>query len=918
MKTGFFYSKSTELYIARKPLKIDSRVKKAADKSNVDMSWDDSGRINFIDFDNTKKLLANLGAILLSPVEYWKVLADAEEVKDIEMVEELTSERYCEWLDRVYMEEGGYLEHPKVTGKFTYSEDKHEDTAPHGRPGWFSPDNNIDYEEGMPQKVELFREKHTTHWKYWSPDFSVTKLTALAPIRGYVTSVGKPSLDLGIPVDSKQPVMMVRECRKEPLELPVPKEILDEVNELLQPYSELAEDLKIKSKYNPVAKQKNKVIDFINKHGKLFRKSKELEVYRTREQLFNMLGFLKLECEDSKELHKVAKVLSEAEGTLKYNNLIEFIKTSKQRLDEALNGGKDVIFVMGHKNPDTDTTMSCLFEAWRNHVLDRGAIEYIPLTQNHKIPEEVVALLGEGIAKHIMLDREKLYIKAKKTGLARWISVDQNREPEVQKYFVSIVDHHVVSEVAKHQDIPKTMELSGSCIALVTQKLLGMGLSVDEKLARLLYGTALMDTENRVAHKMTYKDRLIMDHLKEISETENDDEFYSYLMSFLLNTDDPHVLFKRDYKEDWGFGFAVAKIKRGFDKDGKTLKKNLVKEAVKLAEQNNLEKNFPMTVLRITDYEDDNRTVNRERVYLIFNKNSPKEFIKTIFDMLEKIVKFEFGETNIRSTKEFVEFWGTGVQLSRKKTAPVLEKAVEAFHEYFYSPSVRLWIKRDFLKKTPDVEKAEKKLGIKVSCDKEGRINYITYPESQALFRKLGYSMLSLKEYWLTLNDAKKINDVQMVESLQGSNFVEFTDSVIKDFSSIIEHPSVINGKITGTELKVEIPKGKPGLILPQDIDPKTGIPLKVRKPNEYGNPDLWRYWEPDADLVIPTRSYIFLLNQPCWDGKVHIEDSFPNLGVRPCCKNIKYPKVEVNFDTGKLYVRVIEEGKVVEYSWKK
>lgn len=78
-------------------------------------------------------------------------------------------------------------------------------------------------------------------------------------------------------------------------------------------------------------------------------------------------------------------------------------------------------------------------------------------------------------------------------------------------------------------------------------------------------------------------------------------------------------------------------------------------------------------------------------------------------------------------------------------------------------------------------------------------------------------------------------------------------------------------------------------------IDLKTGLPNKVRLPFEYGNPDLWRYWEPDSDLVIPTRSYIFLLKQPCWDGKFHINDSLPNLGIRPCCKKVKMPEIKIN-----------------------
>src|SRR3989344_621405 len=98
MKSDFFYSKSTGLYVSRKPLKIDSRVKKAGEEAGVKLSWDEEGRINFVDFDDSKRILLSLGSKMLSPVEYWKILEDAKNEKEEDMIQELTSGRYCEWL----------------------------------------------------------------------------------------------------------------------------------------------------------------------------------------------------------------------------------------------------------------------------------------------------------------------------------------------------------------------------------------------------------------------------------------------------------------------------------------------------------------------------------------------------------------------------------------------------------------------------------------------------------------------------------------------------------------------------------------------------------------------------------------------------------------------------------------------------
>src|SRR3989344_4194945 len=183
MKSDFFYSKSTRLYVSRKPLKIDSRVNKAAQQAKMNLSWDDEGRINFIDFDDSKKILDSLGSLMLSPVEYWKVLEDAKNEADDEMIQELMSDKYCEWLDRVYLIDKTWIDHPKITGEYSYSGNKNKAVFPIGTPGWFNPENNIDFDLGIPIKVELFREKFSSSWKYWSPDFSVTKNRPRAPIR---------------------------------------------------------------------------------------------------------------------------------------------------------------------------------------------------------------------------------------------------------------------------------------------------------------------------------------------------------------------------------------------------------------------------------------------------------------------------------------------------------------------------------------------------------------------------------------------------------------------------------------------------------------------------------------------------------------------------------------------------------------
>jgi len=105
------------------------------------------------------------------------------------------------------------------------------------------------------------------------------------------------------------------------------------------------------------------------------------------------------------------------------------------------------------------------------------------------------------------------------------------------------------------------------------------------------------------------------------------------------------------------------------------------------------------------------------------------------------------------------------------------------------------------------------------------------------------------------------------------------------------------------------VPDGKPGLIDPKEIDLATGLPKIVHSPNIYKNPDLWRYWSPDAERNIATRSYIFLLGKPALDLKVHLSEAFPCLGIRPCCKKVELPEVKIVENQKGISVIIQKEG---------
>ena len=930
METGYFYSKSTGLYVAREPLKIDARVIKAAADCGIQLNWDDEGRINYITFYEGLFLLKELEATMMAIRDYWLVLKDAREAGDEEMVRELQSEKYAEWLNTIFETKEYTIENLriiKVGKEYKYKGPKRKVKMLFGHPGWFNLED-IDYESGLPKRVELNREKYATSWKYWS--FCDYKYVSAA-VRGWVTSVGKPSLDLGIPADVLYPALMLRECRKKLPEPPIEPRILEKIERFILDYEALMRE----DKFNEFYRNRLALLRFIRKYGHRFQKSQEIRIYKIREEMIEMLGILRFIAKRKKDtlaLRQIDKIAKEFSGMkqnkVDFQDFISFLLDSRKRLKKAISLYEPIVFVMGHKNPDTDTVVSTLAESFRNHLFDGKDKAYIPVVQGKRIPDEVKELLGEELSGFILLSNESTYKEVAKSGQARWIMVDHNRNVDVQKFAISIIDHHVPSEIALKQNINKTLEMVGSTTALITQKIYGFGMDISQELSRILYGATLMDTENRAETKMTAKDELIMDDLKEIAEIESDNEFYQDLMSFLLNTDDTELLFERDYKEDWSFfGFAVAKVKRAFDSKGKVLKEDLFQRLVGLAKQNNTKKNLPLTIVKIVDYQEDNETINRERIYLIFNKGVFLEFKKTMFELILTIVRHTFKDKiSFRTTSDFIEFWGMGDQLSRKKTAPLLEPIAIAFNEYFYSSTTRLYVKREFLKATKQVKAAARYCKIKLSFDEEGRINNITYGEAIRLLKYLGLTAMSLKEYWQVLKDAQEIRDQQMINHLQSSGFVEFLHTVIENRGFLVEKPKIflreskfeyegigvtLDYSYQGKRMEITVPDGKPGLIYQKDIDLKTGLPKTVYPPNVYKDPYLWRYWAPDAEKNVATRSYIFLLGQPALDLKVHLSEAFTCLGIRPCCRKVELPKVKIIREKEGISVIIQKEGEI-------
>ncbi|EKD28924.1 MAG: hypothetical protein ACD_79C00157G0002 [uncultured bacterium] len=965
----YFFSENLNLFIQRKPLKItDSGVKEAANSLGIRLWWDDEGYIGMISYYDSMRLFNKLGIKLMSPLDYWTVLKDAFIANDISFIRELLSKRYAEWLNVLFFKENEkyyMIEHPCINEKGLWDREKDksgilEVTPPEGRHAWFHfPALNevfeiIDTKTGFPkkEKVEEERGSGIYTFKYWDIYTSLIEKMNLTAIRGRVTSSDSPSIDCGMPPDvNNAKKIMLRPCRTELLSPPIDASLFQIIKEFIFQYDTAMKNGKYSEFYE---KNKDKILELIKSLNReltgKFKVSQENSYIKIREKYSDILGFLKVyaianDSDSLKSIDDVSKHFFKIDSnTAEFTDFKEFIKSSRNRLESALDPAhpKPIVFVMGHRNPDTDTVISSSFEAYRNYILNPD-ITYIPVVQNPTLPDEVGYLFDDKeLSDSILLtDKEgdkEIYEAAHNSGQANWILVDHN-ESAFQKFVISILDHHKVSETALNQDVAQTIEIIGSTTGMVIQRFYGMGMQFDKKMAEIAYEATLMDTENRTPKKTTLKDSYVMNIVQSIANivdevTEESKIFFQKLMSVLLNTNNPYNLFNRDYKEDGGFGFAVAKMKNVFSDIGEPYPEKLevLNRMVELAKENNRQKNFPLTLIKVADYEEDNETVRKERMYFQFSKDVSENFKNTIMNLFEVILQKEFKglPLEIQRAESYVEWSGAGMQLSRKKVAPVLEPVVKAFNEYFYSDAINKYVRRDFLKITDKgVLQAAKQLNIQLSSDENGNVNNLTPVDLIRLVKELEGSILTPSGYLAILLEAKEKNDLQIQTNLTSHEFTEILNIVVLEYDKYLETGICIinpeariteNGEAEffGKRVKLKIPFSEPGLIDWQKVSPETGIPVEVLKPGEKvdGDKVLSRYWSPNPDKAcVFARGSIFIYQIPCMDGKVKINEKQPSIGVRLIRSEISPAKVnyrilgdsivvEVDSDSGKrIYV---------------
>lgn len=444
---------------------------------------------------------------------------------------------------------------------------------------------------------------------------------------------------------------------------------------------------------------------------------------------------------------------------------------------------------------------------------------------------------------------------------------------------VAMIDHHQLNKELQGGtlEIPCKIEMMGSCTAIIARDCMERGYDFDVQLSRILYSAMLMDTEKRVPHKMTEADVQLMDVFRKKAEVTSDDALYEAIMKHLISETDGSRLYRRDYKHYYGFGFSVLKVTDMLDKPGL---EEWLETVFALAREDNRVNNDYFTLVKIVDYKAGGLQVHKERLYWIWNHQENPYLIEKLKELIDNIVQCCMPGGTITYNEHYVEISNTGKQLSRKKIVPAIETLVGCCGQYAYIERLGKWVAKDFLKGNAAV----KAFLPDVKTDVKGRVCNISFLQSKELLKHLGMSMLSLKEYWKVYEEAKEKQDTALSKSLVDSDFLEFLDTCcingVLVHKPMVEREGIVKSADTYDDAVLY---ANPGLISPAYIDKKTGLPSQIFSAANYHDKSLWRYWSPMADKTyIFSRSYIFLLQQPCLDAKATPEESFVNMGIRP------------------------------------
>ncbi len=201
------------------------------------------------------------------------------------------------------------------------------------------------------------------------------------------------------------------------------------------------------------------------------------------------------------------------------------------------------IYVIGHKNPNSDTVCTAIAYARLLNELGYEAKPAITMPVNN---ETAFVLKDAGVkTPEILYDASGLNIF-----LVDHCEYAQAADGMEDAHIVGVLDHHGIGTVSTGNMVVYEGKPIGATATIVWLDYLNYGVEIDKQTAHILLGAILSDTSNFSASTTTDADRKAVEELSLIAQVDADD-FYKKLHAESLSyagMSDEEILFG-DYKE---------------------------------------------------------------------------------------------------------------------------------------------------------------------------------------------------------------------------------------------------------------------------------------------------------------------------------------------------------------------------------
>lgn len=202
------------------------------------------------------------------------------------------------------------------------------------------------------------------------------------------------------------------------------------------------------------------------------------------------------------------------------------------------------VYVVGHKNPDTDSVTAAIAYA---ELMKAQGEDAIPCMQGAMNPETETVLSRFGVAApEIMSDAT-----GKQIALVDHSDLAQAPDNLTADSVVAIVDHHKIGDVTTNNPILACVEPVGCTGTVLKHMYDAAGVTVDSKVAGLMLAAILSDTVNFKSPTCTDADKKAVAELKEIAGVSDTDELFMEMLKAKSSIDgvSPMDLLNRDYKD---------------------------------------------------------------------------------------------------------------------------------------------------------------------------------------------------------------------------------------------------------------------------------------------------------------------------------------------------------------------------------